>query len=39
MSLICGSDGIMTKPTYDNGKIANGSYHGSDAKFDDEEKN
>jgi hypothetical protein len=25
MSMICGSDGILAKPTNDNGKIANGS--------------
>jgi hypothetical protein len=25
VSMICGSDGIMAKPTNDNGKIANGS--------------
>jgi hypothetical protein len=25
VSMICGSDGILTKPTNDNGKIANGS--------------
>jgi hypothetical protein len=25
VSMICGSDGILAKPTIDNGKIANGS--------------
>jgi hypothetical protein len=25
VSMICGSDGILAKPTNDNGKIANGS--------------
>ena len=25
--MICGSDGILAKPTNDNGKIANGSVH------------
>jgi hypothetical protein len=27
--MICGSDGILAKPTDDNGKIANGSVEGS----------
>jgi hypothetical protein len=26
VSMICGSDGILAKPTNDNGKIANGSW-------------
>jgi hypothetical protein len=27
--MICGSDGILAKPTNDNGKIANGSFFKS----------
>jgi hypothetical protein len=39
VSMICGSDGIMAKPTNDNGKIANGSQgRGAGAGNEEEEE-
>jgi hypothetical protein len=38
VSMICGSDGILAKPTNDNGKIANGSSVCMCARFQSDSK-